>query len=270
MATYAVGDVQGCYREFAELLDLVDFRSDRDRLWLLGDLINRGPENVAVVRRVMSLGSAAVTVLGNHDLHFLAIHRGGHTLNRSDTLGDLLENSRVDEMSDWFRHQSLIHVDRKLGYVMAHAGIPHLWRLKQARILAEEVEAVIRGPECELYFQEMYGNEPNCWRDDWEGMSRWRVITNYFTRMRLLDRQGCMNFSHKGALGDAPEGMVPWFELRAELPLKHKILFGHWAALEGHTGQERIINLDTGCVWGRSLTALRLEDGQFLSVDARA
>jgi bis(5'-nucleosyl)-tetraphosphatase (symmetrical) len=268
MATYAIGDIQGCYEEFARLLDLIDFRSDRDRLWLLGDLINRGRENLAVVRKVMELGSAAITVLGNHDLHFLAIHRGGHSVNRADTFGDVLESKQVDDISDWYRHQPLLHRDKKLGYAMAHAGIPHVWTMKQARTLAREVEEVIQGSGCERYFKEMYGNDPQCWRDDWEGMARWRIITNYFTRMRLMDGSGCLDFSHKGPLSDAPEELIPWFELRAQHPLKHKILFGHWAALEGHTGQDRIINLDTGCVWGRSLTALCLEDGVVHSVKA--
>jgi len=269
MATYAIGDIQGCYEEFSRLLDEVDFRSDTDQLWLLGDLINRGPENLAVLRRVIDLGSAAITVLGNHDLHFLAIHRGGHSLNRADTFGDVLESSKVDQISDWYRQQPLLYRSKKLGYVMAHAGIPHLWNMKKARTLAEEVAEVIRGPDCESYFQQMYGNDPICWDDDLEGMPRWRSITNYFTRMRLLDEEGRLDFSHKGALAEAPEDFEPWFELRARTPLKLRILFGHWAALEGYTGHDRIINLDTGCVWGRSLTALRLDDGTFFSVEAR-
>ena len=143
MATYAIGDIQGCYEEFARMLDQIDFRKDRDRLWLLGDLINRGPDNVSVVRRVMALGDAAIIVLGNHDLHYLAVHRGGHTPNRSDTFTDLLESPIADEASDWYRQQRLFYRDKSLGYVMAHAGVPHLWRMKQARTFAEEVEAVV-------------------------------------------------------------------------------------------------------------------------------
>lgn len=270
MATYAVGDIQGCYEEFSRLLDLVDFRSDRDTLWLLGDLINRGRENLAVVERVMALGDAAITVLGNHDLHFLAIHRGGHTLNRADTFGDVLESARADEISDWYRHRLMFHQDGSLGYVMAHAGIPHFWSLQQAGALAREVEAVIRGPECGAFFREMYGNEPDHWRDDWQGMLRWRIITNCFTRMRLLHASGRLDFAHKGAVADAPAGLTPWYELRAREPLEQTILFGHWAALDGHTGQERIISLDTGCVWGRRLTALCLDDGAFYAVKANA
>lgn len=268
MATYAIGDIQGCYEEFTELLEKVDFKSGRDQLWLLGDLINRGPDNLSVIRRVMALGDSAITVLGNHDLHFLAIHRGGHSVNRSDTFTDVLESSDVDEISDWYRHQRFLHRDKKLGYVMSHAGVPHLWSIKQALALAAEVEEIVSGPNCESYFREMYGNVPNAWSERWKGMDRWRLITNYLTRMRLVDEAGTLDFSHKGSLEDAPEGLAPWFELRAKIPLKQKILFGHWAALEGHTGQDRIIGLDTGCVWGRCLTALCLEDGRLHQVES--
>lgn len=268
MATYAVGDIQGCYEEFARLLDRIDFQVGRDRLWLLGDLINRGPDNVSVLRRVMAMGDSAVVVLGNHDLHYLAVHRGGHSPNRSDTFTDLLESKIADEASDWFRHQHYFFRDKALGYAMAHAGIPHLWRMKQAKVLAEEVEAVIRGPDCERYFQQMYGNEPNVWGEDLEDMPRWRVITNYFTRMRLVDADGVLNFSHKGALADAPAGLSPWFAFARPQPIRQTILFGHWAALEGHTGDDRFIGLDTGCVWGRCLTALHLETGRFYRVDS--
>ncbi|MGE0626018.1 MAG: symmetrical bis(5'-nucleosyl)-tetraphosphatase [Pseudomonadales bacterium] len=260
MPTYAIGDIQGCYEEFATLLDRIDFRSDRDRLWLVGDLINRGPDNVSVIRRVMKMGDAAITVLGNHDLHFLAIHRGGHSPNRSDTLQDLLDWKKVDEASDWLRHRSMLHLDDTLGYVMSHAGVPHIWSPAKAAELAGEVEGVMRGSQCERFFREMYGNEPNLWRDDWDGMLRWRVITNYLTRMRLLDERGALDFSHKGTLEDTPPGLTPWFDLQPR-PLEMKILFGHWAAIEGRTGRDDIIALDTGCVWGRHLTALCLEDG---------
>lgn len=269
MPTYVIGDIQGCYEEFATLLDQIDFQTGRDRLWLVGDLINRGPDNVSVVRRVMEMGDAAITVLGNHDLHFLAIHRGGHSPNRADTLEDLLSWRRVDDVSDWFRHRRMLHLDKALGFVMVHAGIPHLWSVDEAAEYAGEVEEVIRGPLCGKFFREMYGNEPDHWRDDWEGMSRWRVITNYLTRMRLIHPDGRLDFSHKGSLQDAPPGLLPWFELTAVTEPTQKIVFGHWAALEGHTGYERIIALDTGCVWGRSLTALCLDNGTFHTTGAR-
>ncbi len=268
MATYAVGDIQGCYEEFAGMLELVSFDPARDRLWLLGDLINRGSKNLAVVRLVRSLGSAASTILGNHDLHFLAIYYGGHTPNRADTFQDVLEADDVGEIADWYRHQAFLICDRSLGYVMTHAGIPHIWNVERAAELALELESVLRGEHHRRYFEDMYGNEPDCWSADLEGMDRWRCITNYFTRMRLMDADGVLDFSHKGALVDAPAGLAPWFELRARRPLDLKLLFGHWAALEGETDDAAIIALDTGCVWGRELTALCLETGEIHAVAA--
>lgn len=247
---------------------MLDFDPASDQLWLLGDLINRGPDNLSVLRYVMSLDGAVRTVLGNHDLHFLAIRLGGHKTNRSDTFGDVLEADDVDEITQWYCQQPLLVADETLGYAMAHAGIPHLWSLEQAKRLAAEVETVIRSDNRAGYFEKMYGNKPGCWSDSLSGMDRLRAITNYFTRMRLVDENGELNFSHKGALADAPEGCIPWYELRSRKPLGCTLLFGHWAALEGETGHDDILALDTGCVWGRDLTALCLETGQYTTVDA--
>ncbi len=268
MATYAIGDVQGCYSEFSRLLELIRFDPGQDRLWLLGDLVNRGPESLRVVRLVRSLGDAAVTVLGNHDLHFLAIHLGGHSMNRHDTFSDLFEAEDVDEIADWYCRQPFIVVDDDLGCAMVHAGIPHIWSLDKALLLAQEVQSELMGERRTRYFERMYGNQPNAWREDHSGMDRLRVITNYFTRMRLLDDKARMNFSHKGAPGDAPRGLLPWYEFRARHPLPLKLLFGHWAALEQGTGHAELVALDTGCVWGRELTALCLETDQRYSVPA--
>ena len=259
MATYAIGDVQGCHAELAALLERIEFDKNCDRLWLVGDLINRGTENLAVLELVMSLGDAATTVLGNHDLHFLAIRCGGHSANRSDTFQDVLDAPNVEEITRWYRRQPLLVLDETLGYAMSHAGIPHIWDLRKARSLAAEVEAVIQGEQSTEYFQGMYGNSPPGWNKKLAGMARWRAITNYLTRMRLLDDKGEMDFSHKGSLADAPANLQPWFDLRALNPLPVKLLFGHWAAIEGHTGHEDIIALDTGCVWGRHMTALCLD-----------
>tara|TARA_A100001037_G_scaffold109495_1_gene99682 strand:- start:2327 stop:3145 length:819 start_codon:yes stop_codon:yes gene_type:complete len=270
MATYAVGDVQGCYAEFSDLLERVRFDPSRDRLWLLGDLVNRGPESLRVVRLVRSLEGAAEIVLGNHDLHFLAIHLGGHSMNRHDTFLDLVNAPDADEIADWYCGQPLMVADADLGYAMVHAGIPHLWGLDKALSLANEVESVISGDDRRTYFETMYGNKPAGWNDDHEGMDRLRAITNYFTRMRLLDDRGRMDFSHKGSLDEAPRELTPWYELRAEHPLPVKLVFGHWAALEAGTGLADVIGLDTGCVWGRELTALCLETGERIAVAARA
>ena len=269
MATYAIGDIQGCYDEFSGLLELLSFDAANDRLWLLGDLINRGTDNLGVIRLVRSLGAAVSIVLGNHDLHFLAIYYGGHAPQRADTFHDVLAAQDVEDIAYWYRHQAILVCDRTLGYVMAHAGIPHIWNVDKAAELALELEAVIRGDRHREYFEAMYGNEPDHWSEDLQGMDRWRSITNYFTRMRLMDKEGVLDFSHKGALQDAPAELTPWFDMRQTRPLDLKLLFGHWAALEGHTGHADIFALDTGCVWGRELTALCLETGQITTISAQ-
>lgn len=268
MPTYAVGDIQGCYEEFAALLDRLEFEPQRDRLWLVGDLVNRGPKSLEVVRKVRALGDAAVTVLGNHDLHLLAVRYGGHTTKPGDTLDDLLSVPDSDEILDWLRSLPLLAADEQLGFVMSHAGIPHIWGLDEAQERAREVEAVIQGDEFREYFAGLYGNEPACWSDDLEGLDRWRIITNFFTRMRFVNEAGCLNLTYKGGLDDAPDGWHPWFRLRARNPLPVRIVFGHWAALGGETGDDQTIGLDTGCVWGGSLTAMCLETGELTSITA--
>jgi bis(5'-nucleosyl)-tetraphosphatase (symmetrical) len=269
MATYAIGDVQGCYAELSDLLEEVRFDAGADCLWLLGDLINRGPDSLSVVRLVRSLEGSAKIVLGNHDLHFLAIHLGGHSLTKNDTFVDLLQAQDVDELADWYCQQPFMVCDEQLGYAMTHAGIPHIWSVDEAGAYAREVEQVIRGEQRLEYFQAMYGNKPDIWKSSLRGMDRWRAITNYLTRMRLIDSRGRMDFVHKGGLTEVSSPWVPWYEPSRQEPLPVKLLFGHWAALEGHTGNDQAIALDTGCVWGGELTALRLDDGIFFSVPAR-
>ena len=269
MATYAIGDVQGCYGELCDLLEKVRFDAGCDCLWLLGDLINRGPDSLGVVRLVRSLGESARTVLGNHDLHFLAIHLGGHSLNRNDTFVDVLQADEVDAIADWLCEQPFLVRDDDLGYAMTHAGIPHIWSVDVAEAYAAEVEKVIRGKRRVAYFEKMYGNKPDAWDESLKGMDRWRAITNYFTRMRLVDENGRLDFSHKGALGDAPPEWLPWYELKRREPLHLKLLFGHWAALEGVTGKKEFVALDTGCVWGRELTAMCLDSGELYAVPSR-
>ena len=278
MATYAVGDVQGCYAQLCQLLDKVAF-SSADTLWLAGDLVNRGPNSLDVLRLVRSLGERVVCVLGNHDLHLLAIYFGGHKSHRGDTFDDVLGAPDMPEIGQWYLQQPLIVVEPKLGYVMTHAGIPHIWNLAQAQALAQEVHETLRYGDYVGYFRDLYGNEPNCWRDDLQGMDRLRLITNYFTRMRLIRADGRLEFKHKGRPENLPEGYKPWFDsdgLGIEKPdfdskLTNKpvrILFGHWAALEGLTNNPTVEALDTGCVWGRALTALCLDTGQLDSVSA--
>lgn len=271
MSTFAIGDLQGCDREFVALLERLAFSAD-DQLWLLGDLVNRGPDSLAVLRRVKSMGEQCKVVLGNHDLHFLAAYFGGHAVGRSDTFEELLAAPDVEELAHWLRRQKLLHIDTNLGWVMVHAGIPHVWSVAQAQARAAEVEGVLAGQNDDIsyveFFEKMYGNEPNCWSDDLAGMPRMRVITNYFTRLRLVDRQGAMDFAHKGALSEAPPGWRPWFEHLDEDVSRPRIVFGHWAALDGHTGRTDIVGLDTGCVWGRQLTAMDLKTGNKTAVNA--
>jgi bis(5'-nucleosyl)-tetraphosphatase (symmetrical) len=269
LATFAIGDIQGCYDELVVLLETIAFDPARDRLWIVGDLVNRGPNSLGVVRLVRSLGDAAVVVLGNHDLHLLAIRYGGHPVRSGDTFEDVLRAADAEELCQWLRGRPLLVDDEQLGYVMTHAGVPHIWSLDAARGYAREVEAVIRGDDFTAFFAGMYGNRPDCWHDELSGLDRWRVITNYLTRMRLVDGAGRLDFSHKGALDTAPPGWFPWYQLRARNPLPVKIVFGHWAAIDGVTGESSAIALDTGCVWGGTLTAVCLDTGQPMSVPAR-
>ena len=273
MATYAIGDLQGCAAEFELLLERVDFGSG-DELWLLGDLVNRGPDSLGVIRRVMAMREQCRIVLGNHDLHYLAIVFGGHSPGRSDTFDEMLSAADAEEIGHWLRGCKMLHRDTAKGYVMTHAGLPHIWNIDQAQSLANEVEAVLAGEHpkvsYEKFFREMYGNEPDRWDDGLKGMPRLRSITNYLTRMRLIDERGTLDFAHKGVLADAPPGWRPWFELVEPAAYPEKLLFGHWAALDGHTGRDHVIGLDTGCVWGRELTALHLETGRKISVKARS
>ncbi len=268
MATYAVGDIQGCYTEFVALLDAVSFDPAHDRLWLLGDLVNRGPDSLAVMDLVMSLDQRTTIVLGNHDLHFLAIHYGGHPPVSGDTFHDLLAAPGVGRIAEWMRAQRFFHVDHTLGFAMAHAGILPGWSVRRAEGYSRELMAVLRGTEFRTYFRDLYGNVPDRFSEDLAGMDRWRILTNVFTRMRLIDGDAHLNFSHKGALAQAPAGQIPWYESITDELRSKRLLFGHWAALEGHTGRDDIIALDTGCVWGRDLTALCLETGELTRIPA--
>ena len=268
MATYAVGDIQGCYAEFAALLDAVSFDERHDALWLLGDLINRGPDSLAVMKRVMALGDSVKTVLGNHELHFLAIWYGNHPVRKSDTFTDLLGAPSVSVIAEWLRRQPFFHHDPSLGCAMAHAGIAPAWTFADAQRASDELMGVVQGPDFKAYFRHLYGDRPNKLTGDLSGMDRWRILTNCFTRMRLIDAEGRLNFSHKGALAQAPPDCRPWYELANGIPAEQRLLFGHWAALDGHTGKSNVIALDTGCVWGRSLTALCLESGERTAITA--
>ncbi|WP_336365748.1 symmetrical bis(5'-nucleosyl)-tetraphosphatase [Marinobacter sp. C2H3] len=265
MTDYAIGDIQGCYERLLDVLARADFSPSRDRLWVAGDLINRGPSSLQTLRYLYELGSSAEVVLGNHDLHLLAVRYGGHELRRKDTLQAILDAPDAEELIGWLRHQSLCLHDPRRNLVMAHAGLPHIWDVPTAVACAREVETVIRSDDAEYYFTHMYGNEPDRWDDQLSGMDRWRVITNYLTRMRFVAEDGSLELATKESVESAPAGFAPWFEWPRNDDVR--IVFGHWAALEGHTGSDRFIALDTGCVWGGALTMMDLDSGERIHCD---
>lgn len=263
MAIYAVGDVQGCYTELLQLLEKIQFDSTRDQLWLVGDLVNRGPDSLAVLRLVKSLGDSAVTVLGNHDLHLLAVAEGVAALHPSDTLDEILDAPDCGELMFWLRHQKLLHT--KNNFVLVHAGLLPSWTVKQAAILAGKAEQALQGSQYIELLAHMYGNQPNHWRDDLLGYDRLRVIINAFTRLRICTDSGDMEFKFKGETKDIPQGYRSWFDVPRRANADATIVFGHWSAL-GLLHQENIIALDTGCLWGGALTAIRLEDRKIFQV----
>jgi bis(5'-nucleosyl)-tetraphosphatase (symmetrical) len=264
MATYAIGDIQGCYDQLMRLLARIAFDPARDTLWFVGDLVNRGPQSLAVLRFVKSLGDRAITVLGNHDLALLVIAEGHKRPHASDTIGDILNAPDRDELLHWLRQQKMMHAGER--YAMVHAGLLPQWGMPVALQLAREVEQALRGAEWRVFLKQMYGNEPAQWRDDLSGYDRLRVITNAMTRLRLCTPAGVMEFTHKLGLENAPAGFVPWYSVPRRASAGHPIIFGHWAAL-GLVLMPDVIALDTGCVWGRSLSALRLEDQQLAQCD---
>lgn len=265
MATYVIGDLQGCLTPLIQLLEQINYHPEQDKLWFAGDLINRGEESLETLRFIKSLGNNATIVLGNHDLHLLAVSHGYGKLKRGDTLAEILTAGDRDDLMDWLRNQPLLHYDEQLNTVMTHAGIPPCWNLKKAQTLAKEVEDKLKSDSVDDFFSTMYGNKPDQWSDDLTGLDRLRAITNYLTRMRFCDENSKLDLESKEGINTASKGYAPWFNYPTKVPADCHIVFGHWAALEGITQKERIHALDTGCVWGGSLTALRLEDRQRFS-----
>lgn len=271
MATWVIGDVQGCFEPLQRLLAVARFDVAQDRLWFLGDLVNRGPASLEVLRFARGLGERALVTLGNHDLHLLAVYYGGHSPKRKDTLSELLNAPDVDSLCDWLRRCPLAHYDESSDTFLAHAGLPHIWAVDTALARAREVETVLRGPDYVGFLQSMYGDDPACWHDDLRAIDRLRAITNYFTRMRWIRADGELEFRHKDALSERPAGYHPWFERRHRDSRGVRVLFGHWAALDGLAPSSvPVVALDTGCVWGRRLSALRLDDGAIVQVPATA
>jgi len=259
MATYAVGDVQGCAAELEALLEHLDFSPARDRLWFVGDLVNRGPRSLDVLRFVFGLGDAAVVVLGNHDLHLLAMARGHTSLRDQDrSLRQVLEARDRKPLLDWLQSRSMLHHDAALGVTMLHAGLPPQWDVATARHCAGELEQALRSDRSGALFEKMYGNEPDLWRDDLEGADRLRFIVNALSRLRACDADGRMLLRFKGPLDRLPAGAVPWFRAAGRRSTGARIVCGHWSAL-GYLDEAGVLALDTGCVWGGTLTAQRLD-----------
>ena len=259
MATWAIGDLQGCHDDFLRLLDLLRFDPARDRLWLAGDLVNRGPGSLKVLRSVRALGSAVTTVLGNHDLHLLAVAAGASSRKPrpKDTLDALLAAPDRDELLAWLRSQPLFHRDDALGWSMVHAGLPPQWDLETAARCAREVEHAL-ATDADALFEHMYGDQPDAWSPGLTGYARLRFIVNCLTRLRIVDAGGHLLIRFKGPFDEIPKGAMPWFRHPARRSAGHRIVSGHWSAI-GYVAEAGVHSIDTGCVWGGSLCALRLD-----------
>jgi bis(5'-nucleosyl)-tetraphosphatase (symmetrical) len=263
MATYAIGDVQGCFEALETLLARVRFEPGRDRLWLVGDLVNRGPQSLQVLRLVKALGSSAITLLGNHDLHLIAVAAGYAKPHRSDTLDSILQAPDRDELIDWLRRQRLAYAEG--SYLMVHAGLLPQWSADDVLRLAGEVESMLGSAGCDSFVKTMYGNQPPAWDEKLEGDDRLRVIVNAMTRMRFCTAGGVMEFGEKGGPENAPAGYLPWFDVPHRKTADLTVVCGHWSTL-GYVQRPDLIALDSGCLWGGCLTAVRLEDRQATQV----
>ncbi|TBU76377.1 diadenosine tetraphosphatase [Pseudomonas daroniae] len=268
MATYAVGDLQGCLKPLQCLLERVAFDPERDRLWLVGDLVNRGPESLETLRFLYRMRDALVCVLGNHDLHLLAVSRNIERLKRGDTLREILEAPDRDDLLDWLRRQALLHYDEQRDMALVHAGIPPQWSMAKALRRAAEVENALRDDALyPMFLDGMYGNEPARWDKELHGVTRLRVITNYFTRMRFCKADGTLDLKTKEGPGTAPAGYSPWFSHKQRKTRGQKIIFGHWASLEGRCDEPGVFALDSGCVWGGSMTLMNIDSGEYHRCD---
>jgi len=258
MTRYALGDVQGCYDELRALVERIGFSADRDRLWFVGDLVNRGPKSLEVLRYVRALGDNAVVVLGNHDLHLLALAYGSKDKRKSgDTLDAILEASDREALLEWLLARPLTFLDSDHGDLMVHAGVVPQWSTQLAMQLAKEVEVALRD-DPRKFLDAMYGNEPDCWSPGLAGMDRLRFVINVLTRMRICTAEGRIDAKFKGKPGEVKAPFRPWFEFEERASRDVRVVFGHWSAL-GYLNTGRVVGLDTGCVWGAALTALNLD-----------
>jgi len=265
VATYVFGDLQGCFKPFKKLLKKIDYQPNKDVLWFVGDLVNRGPDSLACLRFVKNLGKKGVCVLGNHDLSLLASWYSDD--NAPKTLKAIWKADDVDELLDWLKTLPLAHYDKKFDVLMVHAGVPNCWDLEQTLQASDEIQKVLQGKNALKFFKAMWGDEPKKWSENLEGIDRLRYMTNALTRMRYCKKNGKLDFETKCHPDKNTKKLRPWFELafQSKMPT---IVFGHWASLMGETHSEKFIGLDTGCVWGNYLTAYRLDDGQYFHQQA--
>lgn len=266
MSTYAIGDIQGCFFALEKLLEKIAFDRENDVLWFTGDLVNRGPQSLETLRFIKRLGNRQKIVLGNHDLHLLAMAHGAHAGWPDDTLTPILKAPDREELINWLLHQPLLHHDETLGFTMVHAGFAPRWDLSLAKKLAGEVEDILQSNQRHDFFHAMYGNEPTHWDNNLHGWDRIRCIVNYFTRVRFCHPDGSLELKTKENMRLEQTHLIPWFNLPNRLSAQLKIVFGHWAALGGATHTPNTFALDTGCVWGYCLTAMRLEDQECIYV----
>ncbi|MBX9587401.1 MAG: symmetrical bis(5'-nucleosyl)-tetraphosphatase [Gammaproteobacteria bacterium] len=266
MSHYAIGDLQGCYAALEALLAKINYDSSDDILWFTGDLVNRGPDSLNTLRLV-SRFPRVICVLGNHDLHLLALALATRVYPVQHNLDEILNAPDRDELIHWLRNRPLLHHDSQLKYTMTHAGIPPQWSLSEAQKNAEEVCQILQSDQAGLLLEHMYGNEPDTWSPSLQGWDRLRYIINAFTRMRFCDPSGKLILDVKGPAETQTPHLIPWFQLPNKRDPQDRLIFGHWAALMGKTNQPNLFALDTGCVWGNQLTAMRLEDQKLFSVE---
>jgi len=256
---YLIGDLQGCCDAFERQLDKIGFSPSRDRVTVLGDLVNRGPQSLAVLRRMRELGNAADALLGNHDLHLLAVAHGVRPAHASDTLNEILDAPDREAWLDWLRQRPLALM--REGWLCVHAGVAPAWTAARTLALAAEVEALLRGPDLAAFLPLMYGNQPALWSDALQGPDRWRHVINVLTRIRFVRGDGSLDFKAKEGAANAPAGLVPWFAAPQRVSADTPIAFGHWSTL-GLVNRPDLLGIDTGCVWGGALTAVRVDGGR--------
>lgn len=273
MAIYAIGDLQGCFDELIDLLNEINFDESHDQLWFAGDIINRGPKSLECLEFVFNNSSFCKTVLGNHDLHFIALAHGVRKPHKSDTLNTILNTTKRDEFINWYRQQPLLLKDDETQFHLIHAGIPPQWDITLSIELAQETSAYLQSKQFNDFIHRMYGNEPLIWNERLQGFERYRFIINCFTRLRYCNKDGSLEFNYKGSPGSQNDYLFPWYSHRERKTKNNKILFGHWSTVTlGKDKDFSIWNaypLDTGCLWGGQLTALRLLDEKIFSVPSR-